>query len=121
MTQGINKTRTSRRRLLKATGAIVAGLAGPTFLRIGSALAAYPERPIKIVVANTPDAPSGDVDPDTQLVDLGVVDDDLAADLQAGVQSDLNRLGWHIKQGDITSTPSTMVSQCRTSVIKHAF
>jgi tripartite-type tricarboxylate transporter receptor subunit TctC len=48
----------SRRRVLKATGAIVAGLAAPTFLRIGSALAAYPERPIKIVVANTPGGPS---------------------------------------------------------------
>jgi tripartite-type tricarboxylate transporter receptor subunit TctC len=48
----------SRRRLLKATGAIAAGLAAPTFLRIGSALAAYPDRPIKIVVANTPGGPS---------------------------------------------------------------
>src|SRR5437016_6159211 len=80
-----------------------------------------PERVDKIVVANTPKAPTGDVDPDTQLVDLGVVDDDTAADLQAGVQSDLNRIGWHIKQDDITSTSSTMVSQCRNSVIKHAF
>ena len=50
--------RPSRRRLLKATGAIAAGLATPTFLRIGSALAAYPDRPIKIVVANTPGGPS---------------------------------------------------------------
>ncbi len=73
------------------------------------------------MVANTPKAPTGDVDPDTQLVDLGVVDDDTAADLQAGVQSVLNHIGWHIKQDDITSTPSTMVSDCRTSVIKHAF
>ena len=48
----------SRRRILKATGAIAAGLAAPTFLRIGSALAAYPDRPIKIVVANTPGGPS---------------------------------------------------------------
>ncbi len=50
--------RPSRRRVLKATGAIVAGLAAPTFLRIGSALAAYPDTPIKIVVANTPGGPS---------------------------------------------------------------
>ena len=35
-----------------------AGVAAPTFLRIGSALAAYPDRPIKIVVANTPGGPS---------------------------------------------------------------
>jgi tripartite-type tricarboxylate transporter receptor subunit TctC len=48
----------SRRRLLKATGAIAAGLAAPTLLRITPALAAYPERPIKIVVANTPGGPS---------------------------------------------------------------
>jgi tripartite-type tricarboxylate transporter receptor subunit TctC len=33
-------------------------LAAPTFLGIGSALAAYPDRPIKIVVANTPGGPS---------------------------------------------------------------
>jgi tripartite-type tricarboxylate transporter receptor subunit TctC len=50
--------RPSRRRLLKATGAIVAGVAAPTFLRIGSAFAAYPDRPVKIVVANTPGGPS---------------------------------------------------------------
>src|SRR5882724_12692909 len=49
---------TSRRRVLKATGAIVAGFAAPTFLRMNSALAAYPDRPIKIVVANTPGGPS---------------------------------------------------------------
>src|SRR6187401_600080 len=48
----------SRRHLLKATGAIAAGLAAPTFLRIGPALAASPERPIQIVVANTPGGPS---------------------------------------------------------------
>jgi tripartite-type tricarboxylate transporter receptor subunit TctC len=58
MTQRGNKTGMSRRRVLKTTGAIVAGLAAPTFLRIGSAFAAYPERPIKIVVANTPGGPS---------------------------------------------------------------
>ena len=80
-----------------------------------------PERVDKIVVSNTPKAPTGDVDPDTQLVALGVVSNELAEDLRAGVQSDLNGIGWHIKQDDITSTPSTMVSQCRTSVIKHAF
>ena len=58
MTQSNDGTRTSRRRILKATGAIVAGLAAPTFLRMSSALAAYPDRPIKIVVANTPGGPS---------------------------------------------------------------
>ena len=58
MTQHRDTGRLSRRRVLKATGAIVTGLAAPTFLRIGSALAAYPDRPIKIVVANTPGGPS---------------------------------------------------------------
>ena len=58
MTQSNDGIRTSRRRVLKATGAIVAGLAAPTLLRMSSALAAYPDRPIKIVVANTPGGPS---------------------------------------------------------------
>lgn len=59
MTRSNDKAATpSRRRVLKATAAVAAGLAVPTFLRIGSALAAYPEHPIKIVVANTPGGPS---------------------------------------------------------------
>jgi tripartite-type tricarboxylate transporter receptor subunit TctC len=45
----------SRRHLIKLTGA---GLAAPAFLRTRAALAAYPERPIRIVVANTPGGPS---------------------------------------------------------------
>src|SRR5215510_8058852 len=45
----------SRRRLIKAA---LAGLAAPAVLRIGAAFAAYPDRPIKIVVANTPGGPS---------------------------------------------------------------
>jgi tripartite-type tricarboxylate transporter receptor subunit TctC len=48
----------SRRRVLKAAGALTVGFAAPTLLSIGSALAAYPDRPIKIVVANTPGGPS---------------------------------------------------------------
>lgn len=46
----------SRRRMLK--GALAAGVAAPAFLRIRSAYAAYPDRPVKIVVANTPGGPS---------------------------------------------------------------
>jgi tripartite-type tricarboxylate transporter receptor subunit TctC len=58
MTRSNDKTGISRRRVLKATGTIAAGLAAPTFLPIGSAWAAYPDKPIKIVVANTPGGPS---------------------------------------------------------------
>jgi tripartite-type tricarboxylate transporter receptor subunit TctC len=53
-----DKTAMTRRRVLEATGAMAAGLAAPTFLRMSSAWAAYPERPLKIVVANTPGGPS---------------------------------------------------------------
>ena len=49
-------SRTSRRRFLKGT--LAAGVAAPTFLRVTSAYAAYPERPVKVVVANTPGGPS---------------------------------------------------------------
>src|SRR6516164_7417338 len=45
----------SRRRLIKAA---LAGLAAPAVLRMGTALAAYPDRPVRIVVANTPGGPS---------------------------------------------------------------
>ncbi len=48
----------SRRRILKGAGTLAAGIAAPALLRIRSAYAAYPERPVKIVVANTPGGPS---------------------------------------------------------------
>jgi len=48
----------SRRRLIKAAAALAAGVAAPAILRVGSALAAFPDRPIRIVVANTPGGPS---------------------------------------------------------------
>ena len=46
----------SRRRVIK--GALATGVAIPAILHIRSALAAYPERPIRFVVANTPGGPS---------------------------------------------------------------
>jgi tripartite-type tricarboxylate transporter receptor subunit TctC len=48
----------SRRRVIKAAGVLAAGILAPAILRVGAALAAYPDRPIKIVVANTPGGPS---------------------------------------------------------------
>ena len=48
----------TRRGVVKGAGALAAGLAAPAMLGISAALAAYPERPVKIVVANTPGGPS---------------------------------------------------------------
>ena len=49
----------SRRRVVKhAAAAVAAGLAAPSFLHIRSAYAAYPDRPVKMVVAKTPGGPS---------------------------------------------------------------
>ena len=48
----------SRRSIIKGAGALAAGIAAPAFLRVRSAHAAYPERPVKVVVANTPGGPS---------------------------------------------------------------
>lgn len=48
----------SRRRVIQRMSAAAAGFAAPSLLSITSALAAYPDRPIKIVVANTPGGPS---------------------------------------------------------------
>jgi tripartite-type tricarboxylate transporter receptor subunit TctC len=48
----------SRRSILKVAGAAAAGIAAPALLRVRSAYADYPERPIKFLVANTPGGPS---------------------------------------------------------------
>jgi tripartite-type tricarboxylate transporter receptor subunit TctC len=47
----------SRRFVIKAAAAAAVGLAAPA-IRVRSAYAAYPDRPIKFVVANTPGGPS---------------------------------------------------------------
>lgn len=51
-----NRAAPSRRRFLRTAAAF--GLAGPALLRIRSAHAGYPERPVRIIVANTPGGPS---------------------------------------------------------------
>src|ERR1700761_877184 len=48
----------SRRTIVKVAGAIAAGVAAPAVLGVRGAYAAYPERPVKFVVANTPGGPS---------------------------------------------------------------
>ena len=58
MTDGC-KTASSRRQIIRGGAAVVAaGIAAPGVLRIGAALAAYPDRVVKIVVANSPGGPS---------------------------------------------------------------
>jgi tripartite-type tricarboxylate transporter receptor subunit TctC len=52
------KSAPSRRGIIKAAGVLAAGVAAPALLRVGTALAAYPDRPVRIVVANTPGGPS---------------------------------------------------------------
>src|SRR5580693_2778944 len=58
MTKLIKPSGPSRRGLVKAAGALAAGIAAPALLRVRPAYAAYPDRTVKIVVANTPGGPS---------------------------------------------------------------
>jgi len=48
----------SRRGIIKGAAALTAGIAAPAVLRVTPALAAWPDRPIRIVVANSPGGPS---------------------------------------------------------------
>lgn len=48
----------SRRRVITGAGALAGGMLAPAVLRVGSAIAAYPDRPVRIIVANTPGGPS---------------------------------------------------------------
>src|SRR5215813_5997829 len=59
MTRSNGHCAPSRRSIIKgAGGALTAGVAAPLILGLRSAYAAYPDRPVKIVVANTPGGPS---------------------------------------------------------------
>src|SRR5258706_7184011 len=51
-------TTLTRRSIVKGAGTLAMGVAAPAFLHIRSAYAAYPDRPVKVVVANTPGGPS---------------------------------------------------------------
>jgi tripartite-type tricarboxylate transporter receptor subunit TctC len=50
--------KSTRRGFIRGASAVATGIAAPSLLTIRSAFAAYPDRPIKIVVANTPGGPS---------------------------------------------------------------
>jgi tripartite-type tricarboxylate transporter receptor subunit TctC len=58
MKKGPGISAPSRRQLIKGAGVLAAGIAAPSLLTIRSAYANYPDRPVKIVVANTPGGPS---------------------------------------------------------------
>lgn len=48
----------SRRQIIKTAGAFAAGIAAPAVLRVNSALAAFPDRPVRIIAAVTPGGPA---------------------------------------------------------------
>jgi tripartite-type tricarboxylate transporter receptor subunit TctC len=58
MTKVFDTRALSRRRVLKGAASLAAGIAAPAVLRVRSAFAAYPDRPVRIIVANTPGGPS---------------------------------------------------------------
>ena len=58
MARTVSPPEPSRRGLVKAAGVFAAGIVAPSILRVRSAYAAYPDRPVKFVVANTPGGPS---------------------------------------------------------------
>src|SRR5262245_2976349 len=58
MTRSNRNSLPSRRTIIKGASALATGAAAPAFLRVRSAYAAYPERTVRIVVANTPGGPS---------------------------------------------------------------
>jgi tripartite-type tricarboxylate transporter receptor subunit TctC len=51
---GSFKTAPSRRQVVKGGAALLAGIASPAILSVRPALAAYPDRPVKLLVPNSP-------------------------------------------------------------------
>src|SRR5580658_1891573 len=58
MANFIARSALSRRNVVKAAGALAGGAAAPALFGVRSAYADYPDRPVKVVVANTPGGPS---------------------------------------------------------------
>jgi tripartite-type tricarboxylate transporter receptor subunit TctC len=58
MTESTARSAASRRNVIKGAAILAAGIAAPTLLRVRSAYADYPDRPVKFAVANTPGGPS---------------------------------------------------------------
>src|SRR5579864_3258012 len=58
MTKFTSSRAPSRRSIVKGAGALTIGAAAPAVLGLRAAYAAYPDRPVKVVVANTPGGPS---------------------------------------------------------------
>src|SRR3972149_1462639 len=58
MTKFNQNSAPSRRGIIKGAAALAAGVAAPAILNMRSAYAAYPDRTVKIIVANTPGGPS---------------------------------------------------------------
>lgn len=56
--KSIGLARSTRRRIVKGLGALVAGAAAPPLVGRRMAFADYPDRPVKFLVANTPGGPS---------------------------------------------------------------
>ena len=58
MTKANAASAPSRRSVLKTASVLAAGIAAPAVFSVRSAYADYPDRPVKVVVANTPGGPS---------------------------------------------------------------
>lgn len=75
-----------------------------------------------VIVRNTPDPQAfrDDPDPDKDLSELGVIDDDQAGQHRSNIQADLHKNQFAIKQMDIATGPGVTVHQCAVSVLGHA-